>query len=227
MKKLKYVKIWESFVNEEFTVGNRMTSNLFVMTSKLRQLTDEKEKAAARAEIDKTQEELKKYLSDQFDIDISYVSTNYGLSLSLNFPEGFFKKLGRFFGLGDTKVSLTYRAMDLEKLQYTETKPGSYEIPVQDLDESISLYIGAKRTNVGEGYEKEIMHNEIELKVEDANKMLLVIKEINPATQIRSAEELVKRMNTNLQEDYTDKINMGKTNPNYSFAAVNKVVLVA
>jgi hypothetical protein len=38
MKKLKYVKIWESFVNEEFTVGNRMTNNLFVMTSKLVQL---------------------------------------------------------------------------------------------------------------------------------------------------------------------------------------------
>ena len=117
--------------------------------------------------------------------------------------------------------------MDLEKLQYTETKPGAYEIPVQDLDESISLFIGAKRTNVGEGYEKEIMHNEIELKVEDANKMLSVIKEINPATQIKSVEELVKRMNTKLQEDYTDKRNMGKTNPDYSFAAVNKVVLVA
>ena len=227
MKKLKYVKIWESFVNEEFTVGNRMASNLFIMTSKLNQLTDEKERAAARAEIDKTQEELKKYLSDQFDIDIYYVSIKYGLSLGLNFPEGFFKKLGRFFGLGDTKVKLTYRATDLEKLQYTETKPGSYEIPVQDLDESISLYIGAKRTNVGEGYEKEIMHNEIELKVEDANKMLSVIKEINPATQIRSAEELVKRMNTQLQEDYADKRNMGKTNPDYSFAAVNKVVLVS
>jgi hypothetical protein len=34
-------------------------------------------------------------------------------------------------------------------------------------------------------------------------------------------------MNTKLQEDYTNKREMGKTNPNYSFAAVNKVVLVA
>jgi len=204
-----------------------MASNLFIMTSKLRKLTDEKEKDAALAEIDKAQDELNKYLSDQFDIDVDWTDANYGLSLSLNFPEGFFKKLGRFFGLGDTKVSLTYSARDLEKLQYTETKPGVYEIPVQDLDERISLYIGSKRQNVGADYKKEIMHNEIELKKDDANKMLSVIREINPATQITSAEELVKRMNTKLQEDYTTKRNVGKTNPDFSFAAVNKVVLVA
>jgi len=204
-----------------------MASNLFIMTSKHRKLTDEKEKDAALAEIDKAQDELNKYLSDQFDIDVDWTDANYGLSLSLNFPEGFFKKLGRFFGLGDTKVSLTYSARDLEKLQYTETKPGVYEIPVQDLDERISLYIGSKRQNVGADYKKEIMHNEIELKKDDANKMLSVIREINPATQITSAEELVKRMNTKLQEDYTTKRNVGKTNPDFSFAAVNKVVLVA
>jgi len=224
---MKYIKLFESFLNEEFTVGNRMASNLFIMTSKLRKLTDEKEKDAALAEIDKAQDELNKYLSDQFDIDVDWTDANYGLSLSLNFPEGFFKKLGRFFGLGDTKVSLTYSARDLEKLQYTETKPGVYEIPVQDLDERISLYIGSKRQNVGADYKKEIMHNEIELKKDDANKMLSVIREINPATQITSAEELVKRMNTKLQEDYTTKRNVGKTNPDFSFAAVNKVVLVA
>jgi len=224
---MKHIKLFESFVNEEFTVGNRMANNLFIMTSKLRELTDEKEKGAARAEIEKAHDELAKYLSDQFDIDVEHTSSTYGLSLNLNFPDGFFKKLGRFFGLGDSMVMLCYRAMDLEKLQYTETKPGVYEIPVQDLDERISLYIGSKRQNVGADYKKEIMHNEIELKKDDANKMLSVIREINPATQITSAEELVKRMNTKLQEDYTTKRNVGKTNPDFSFAAVNKVVLVA
>ena len=224
---MKYIKLFESFVNEEFTVGNRMASNLFGMTAKLSKLENGAEKDALKVQIEKAQDELSKYLSDQFDIDVDHTSGNYGLSLSLNFPEGFFKKLGRFFGLGDTKVNLTYRAMNLKELQYTETKPGQYEVPVQDLDERISLYIGTKRENVGANYEKEIMHNEIELKVEDANKMLLVIKEINPATQIRSAEELVKKMNMALEKDYTDHTRYGKTDPNYSFAAVNKVVLVA
>lgn len=231
MKKLKFLKIWESFVNEEFTLGNRMANNLFIMTKKYRELEKGAEKDAAYKEQEKAKEELKKYLSDEFDIDVNYIggvnSANLGLSLSLNFPEGFFKKLGRFFGLGDTKIGLSYRAMDLEKIQYTETGPGAYEIPVQDLGESISLYIGAKRQNVGEGYEKEIMNNEIELKEQDANKMLSVIKEINPATQIKSAEELVKRMNTKLQEEYTTNTVYGKTDPKYSFAAVNKVVLIA
>jgi len=224
---MKHIKLFESFVNEEFTVGNRMANNLFIMYSKLGELTDKKEKDAARAEIEKAKDELNKYLSDQFDIDVNWTTYSYGLSLSLDFPEGFFKKLGRFFGLGDSKVKLNYSVRDLEKLQYTETKPGVYEIPVQDLREDISLYIGSKRENVGAGYKKEIMHNEIELKVEDANKMLLVIKEINPATQITSAEELVKRMNTKLQEDYTTRKNWGKTDPDYSFVAVNKVVLVS
>lgn len=227
MKKLKFLKIWESFVNEEFTVGNRMANNLFIMYKKYNELEKGAEKDAALKEMGKSEDELKKYLSDQFDIDVRYTSVSSAFALDLNFPEGFFKKLGRFFGLGDTKISLYYNVRNLEKLQYTETSPGRYETPPQDLDESITLSIGAKRENVGEGYEKEIMTNEIELKVEDANKMLLVIKEINPATLIRSAEELVKRMNTKLQEDYTDKTRRGNTDPNYSFAAVNKVVLVA
>lgn len=227
MKKLKFLKIWESFVNEEFTVGNRMANNLFIVTKKSQDLEKGPEKDAANEERYKAQDELKKYLSDQFDIDVDYVSSGYGLSLNLNFPEGFFKKLGRFFGLGDTKVNLIYTAMDLEKLQYTEFPSGNYEVGPQDLDESISLYIGAKRKNVGEGYEKEIMNNEIELKVEDANKMLSVIKEINPATLIKSAEELVKRMNTKLQEEYKRYRDIGTRDPEYSFAAVNKVVLVA
>lgn len=227
MKKLKFLKIWESFVNEEFTVGNRMASNLFIMYKKHHELEKGPQKDAASKELEKAQDELAKYLSDQFDIDVDYASAYYGLSIGMNFPEGFFKKLGRIFGFGETRVNLSYRAMDLEKIQYTETEPGAYEIPVQDLGESISLYIGAKRTNVGEGFGKEIMNNEIELKVEDANKMLSVIKEINPATLIKSAEELVKRMNTKLQEDYTENTDRGKRLPNYSFAAVNKVVLVA
>ena len=71
------------------------------------------------------------------------------------------------------------------------------------------------------------MNNEIELKVEDANKMLGLIREINPSTQIRSSEELVKRMNMALEKTYTDHTIYGKTDPKYSFAAVNKVVLVA
>ena len=227
MKKLKYVKIWESFVNEEFTVGNRMTSNLFGMSAKFSKLENGPEKDALKVQIKKSQEELRDYIKDNFDVDVYYLSTSSVFSLALHFPEGFFKKLGRFFGLGDTKISLMYHVSRLEELQYTETSPGQYEVPVQDLGESISLYIGAKRTNVGANYEKEIMHNEIELKVEDANKMLSVFKEINPATQIRSAEELVKKMNMDLEKEYTTNALYGKTDPNYSFAAVNKVVLVS
>ena len=230
MKKLKYVKIWESFVNEEFTVGNRMANNLFVMTTELRygNLTAGPEEDALKVRIKKGQEELKKYIKDNFEVDVYYLSTDYTtFALGLHFPEGFFKKLGRFFGLGETKTGLSYYVSRLEKLQYTETSPGQYEVPVQDLGEHIHLYIGAKRENVGANYEKQLMNNEIELKEEDANKMLGLIREINPATQIISSEELVKRMNQNLEKSYTTNTLYGKTDPNYSFAAVNKVVLVA
>lgn len=227
MKKLKYVKIWESFVNEEFTVGNRMTSNLFVMNKELYKLENGPEKDALKVQIKKGQEELKKYIKDNFEVDVYYLSTDSLFSLGLHFPEGFFKKLGRFFGLGETKTGLSYHVSRLEKLEYTETSPGQYEVPVQDLGEQIHLYIGAKRENVGANYEKELINNEIELKVEDANKMLGLIREINPSTQIRSSEELVKRMNMALEKTYTDHTMYGKTDPNYSFAAVNKVVLVA
>ena len=227
MKKLKYVKIWESFVNEEFTVGNRMTSNLFVMNKELYKLENGPEKDALKVQIKKAQEELKEYIKDNFEVDVYHLSTDSLFSLALNFPEGFFKKLGRFFGLGETKIGLSYHVSRLEKLEYTETSPGQYEVPVQDLGEQIHLYIGAKRENVGANYEKELMNNEIELKVEDANKMLGLIREINPSTQIRSSEELVKRMNMALEKSYTTNTLYGKTDPKYSFAAVNKVVLVA
>ena len=227
MKKLKYVKIWESFVNEEFTVGNRMTSNLFVMNKELYKLENGPEKDALKVQIKKAQEELKEYIKDNFEVDVYHLSTDSLFSLALNFPEGFFKKLGRFFGLGETKTGLSYYVSRLEKLQYTETSPGQYEVPVQDLGEEISLYIGAKRENVGANYEKQLMNNEIELKEEDANKMLGLIREINPATQIISSEELVKRMNQNLEKSYTTNTLYGKTDPKYSFAAVNKVVLVS
>ena len=227
MKKLKYVRIWESFINEEFTVGNRMTSNLFVMNKELYKLENGPEKDALKVQIKKGQEELKKYIKDNFEVDVYYLSTDSSFALALNFPEGFFKKLGRFFGLGETKTGLSYHVSRLEKLEYTETSPGQYEVPVQDLGEQIHLYIGAKRENVGANYEKELINNEIELKVEDANKMLGLIREINPSTQIRSSEELVKRMNMALEKTYTDHTMYGKTDPNYSFAAVNKVVLVA
>lgn len=231
MKKLKYVKIWESFVNEEFTVGNRMTSNLFVMTHELYKLEKGPERDALKVQIEKSQEELKKYIKDNFEVDVYYLTTGsrpyLSFTIGLHFPEGFFKKLGRFFGLGDTKIGLSYHVSRLEKLQYTETSPGQYEVPVQDLGEEISLYIGAKRENVGANYEKELMNNEIELKEQDANKMLGLIREINPSTQILSSEELVKRMNQNLEKSYTTNTVYGKTDPKYSFAAVNKVVLVA
>ena len=227
MKKLKYVRIWESFINEEFTVGNRMTSNLFVMNKELYKLENGPEKDALKVQIKKGQEELKEYIKDNFEVDVYHLSTDSLFSLALNFPEGFFKKLGRFFGLGETKIGLSYGVSRLEKLEYTETSPGQYEVPVQDLGEQIHLYIGAKRENVGANYEKELINNEIELKVEDANKMLGLIREINPSTQIRSSEELVKRMNMALEKTYTDHTRSGKTDPNYSFDAVNKVVLVA
>ena len=227
MKKLKYVKIWESFVNEEFTVGNRMASNLFVMNSELYKLENGPEKDALKVQIKKAQEELKEYIKDNFEVDVYHLNTDSLFSLAVHFPEGFFKKLGRFFGLGETKIGLSYYVSRLEKLEYTETSPGQYEVPVQDLGEQIHLYIGAKRENVGANYEKELINNEIELKVEDANKMLGLIREINPSTQIRSSEELVKRMNMALEKTYTDHTVYGKTDPKYSFAAVNKVVLVA
>ena len=227
MKKLKYVKIWESFVNEEFTVGNRMANNLFVMGKELYKLENGPEKDALKVQIKKGQEELKKYIKDNFEVDVYHLNTDFTFALGLHFPEGFFKKLGRFFGLGETKIGLSYYVSRLEKLEYTETSPGQYEVPVQDLGEQIQLYIGAKRENVGANYEKELINNEIELKVEDANKMLGLIREINPSTQIRSSEELVKRMNMALEKTYTDHTIYGKTDPKYSFAAVNKVVLVA
>ena len=227
MKKLKYVKIWESFVNEEFTVGNRMANNLFVMGKELYKLENGPEKDALKVQIKKAQEELKEYIKDNFEVDVYHLNTDSLFSIGLHFPEGFFKKLGRFFGLGETKIGLSYYVSRLEKLEYTETSPGQYEVPVQDLGEQIHLYIGAKRENVGANYEKELINNEIELKVEDANKMLGLIREINPSTQIRSSEELVKRMNMALEKSYTTNTVYGKTDPKYSFAAVNKVVLVA
>ena len=185
------------------------------------------EKDALKVQIKKAQEELKEYIKDNFEVDVYHLSTDSSFFLAVHFPEGFFKKLGRFFGLGETKIGLSYGVSRLEKLEYTETSPGQYEVPVQDLGEQIHLYIGAKRENVGANYEKELMNNEIELKVEDANKMLGLIREINPSTQIRSSEELVKRMNMALEKTYTNHTMYGKTDPKYSFAAVNKVVLVA
>ena len=141
MKKLKYVKIWESFVNEEFTVGNRMANNLFVMGKELYKLENGPEKDALKVQIKKGQEELKKYIKDNFEVDVYHLNTDFIFALGLHFPEGFFKKLGRFFGLGETKIGLSYYVSRLEKLEYTETSPGQYEVPVQDLGEHIFVAI--------------------------------------------------------------------------------------
>lgn len=232
MKKLKFLKIWESFVNEEFTVGNKIANNLFVIKSKLemaeRTNAYKDDKEELKKMLKSESNALQKYLFDNFDIEANVLTDTYvanQFNVVLKLPLGFFAKLGKFFGLGETRISLFYGVRDLHKLEYTETSPGVYEIPEQDLNETFSLYIGAKRENVGQNYEREIKNNQIEIKVEDAQKMVNVIKELNPATNI-DIDGLIKKINTSLEESYKTFQQWAKNDTSYSFAAVNKVVLM-
>lgn len=105
---MKYIKLFESFVNEELTKGTKLSQALLLHVGK-----QPEEKGP---EMDKWKEDKKVYekaLKDhleKYDIDVYFSPSSFDKSLTLTmyFPESFMSNVKRFFGFGKNKISLSY-----------------------------------------------------------------------------------------------------------------------
>ena len=245
MKKLKYVKMFESFINEEYTASMKMIQNLLMINSEIGKTFDlsDEEGKPKREELKKqlvnVQEELKKYLISEFDVKISFVhSGDYGsqgtcFTVHFEIPEGFFTKVKRFFGFGLSSVKIIYQVDNIDKFSYNIVGPQSYSItPEQTIDnqknckESVQLQLGSDRQNFGKDADKTLGGaGEIELPEDAALNIVNVIREINPCTVIRNNDQLVKMLNDGSLIDYKNKVEWGKMDANYKYIVANQVVL--
>jgi hypothetical protein len=246
MKNLKYVKLFESFLNEEYTQSVKMIQNLLMIQSEMTKTLDlpdaegKAKKDDLLKEYQRVQEELKKYLMSQYDVKIGYVSSyNFGKDstsfyISFEIPEGFFTRIKRFFGFGLSSVRILYRVGNIDQLQYDITGLGIYSISPEQMEqnrrnceESVELGLEADRRNFGEKADKTLNAQEaIELPTDAAQTIINVIRQINPSTSIRQPNQLVSLLNDNSLSQYKKESEYGKTDPNYKYVVANKVRLV-
>ena len=229
MKNLKYVKMFESFINEEYTASMKMIQNLLMINSEIDKtfdLSDEEGKPKReelRKQLVNVQEELKKYLISEFDVKISFVYSsvvvNPSFTVHFEIPEGFFTKVKRFFGFGLSSVKIVYQVDNIDKFSYNVVGPQSYSItPEQTIDnqknckESVQLQLGSDRQNFGKDADKTLGGaGEIELPEDAAFNIVNVIQQINPCSVIRNNDQLVKMLNDGSLIDYKNKVELGKT----------------
>lgn len=245
MKSLKYVKLFESFVNEEFTQSVKMIQNLLMIQSEMQKTLDlpdaeaKPKKDELLKEYEKVKGELQKYLMSNYDVKIHYIqSYNFGKDFSnfyiyFEIPEGFFTRVKRFFGFGLSKVQILYKVGNIDQLQYDVTGLGSYSISQEQMEqnrkiceESVELQLGTDRRNVSDDADRTLdgMEN-IELPDDAAETIINVIKEINPSTSIRQPQQLVNLLNDDSFSKYQKDLEFGKTDPRYKYVVANKVVL--
>jgi len=235
MKKLKYVKLFESFVNEELTQGTKLSQALILHMGK-----QPKEKGP---EMDKWEEDRKVYekaLKDhlkQYDVDVSfYISTSNTISLWMDFPESFMSNVKRFFGFGKSKIQLNYHVENL--IHVNDTSPG------ENLKEYVAIGIGIDRTNspdISGKYDDDNKYvtstdiskvdssrkgNElIDLDKEDAQMMCKLLQDINPFTKFNTPQILVEALNEQLEGSHKQDVEKSQTDPAYKFVVLNRIVL--
>lgn len=242
MKSLKHVKLFESFINEEYTQSVKMIQNLILIQSemdKTSDLPDAERKAKIdelRKESEKVKGELEKYLMSTYDVKITH--TYVGIfdsefQIAFEIPEGFFTKVKRFFGFGLSKVKINYVVQNIDKFQYDVTGPGSFSISPEQMQENrrvckevVQLGLGVDRRNIYGGADKTLTGREdIELPAVAAETIINVIGEINPSTSITNSAKLVSLLNADSFSEYKQELELGKTDPNYKYVVANKVVL--
>jgi hypothetical protein len=245
MKSLKHVKLFESFINEEYTQSVKMVQNLLMIQSEMMKALDlpDAEAKAKRGELfkeyEKVRAELEKFLMSTYDVKIQNThSHNMGKDFTNFFiyfeiPEGFFTRVKRFFGFGLSKVQICYRVRNIDQLQYDVTGPGSYSISPEQMEqnrrvceESVQLQLGSDRRNVFDDADKTLdAREDIELPEDAAETIINVIREINPSTSIRQTTQLVNLLNDDSFSQYQKELEYGKTDPNFKYVVANKVVL--
>ena len=238
MKKLKYVKLFESFVNEELTQGTKLSQALILHMGK-----QPNEKGPEMDKWKEDKEVYEKALKDhlkQYDVDVRFFPGQTGhinyLSLWMNFPESFMSNVKRFFGFGKSKIQLDYTVENL--IHVNDTSPG------ENLKESVSISIGIDRTNspkISGKYDDDNKFvtstdiskvdssrkgNElIDLDKEDAQMMCKLLQDINPFTKFKTPQILVEALNEQLEGNHKQDVEKSQTDPAYKFVVLNRIVL--
>ena len=239
---MKYIKLFESFVNEELTQGTKLSQALILHTGK-----QPKEKGP---EMDKWEEDRKVYekaLKDhlkQYDVDVRFfpwnTSVSNSLSLCMYFPESFMSNVKRFFGFGKSKIQMDYKVENLIHVSDTYHMGSQSE---QNLQEYVSISIGVDRMNTplrsieyDGGVRKDSTDiskvdpnrnpsEHIFLDKEDAEMMCKILKDINPYTKFNTPQILVEALNEQLEGSHKRDVERSQTDPGYKFVVLNRIVL--
>lgn len=237
MTKLRHIKLFESFVNEELNQGTKLSQALILHMVKQ---PSEKGPDMDKWEKDKKvyEKALKDYLK-QYDVDVRYIYA-YGseytktFSLALYLPESFMSGVKRFFGFGKSKISLSYRVENLTDLN-------DFTNQSDKIEENVSISIGIDRTNTPSvrykttGLEKETDISEVDPKAkqqqyidldkEDAQMMCKLLQDINPYTKFKTPQILVDALNEQLEGDFKYDVERSQKDPGYKFVVLNRIVL--
>lgn len=231
---MKYIKLFESFVNEEFTQGLNL-----VQTYLLNDVKDNKEEK-------KKVEKLIKDRLREFGVEVGSVygsGTGYHSSFGVSFylPEGFFSKVKRFFGFSKSIVRITYTVRGIGDLPYDKGPGSDFTEASKQLREEIEISIGYDRTN--EPYGKALPSggygtdpDSIDMKIKsfteeikiDKNDLIEIssaIREINPETKyFNNPDLLLNELNKGLSKKYDYHRKLSEKDPNYKFVVLNTLV---
>jgi len=234
---MKYIKLFESFVNEELTQGTKLSQALILHLGK-----EPKEKGP---EMDKWKEDRKVYeeaLKDylkEYDIDVRFFASQYDKSMNLimYFPESFMSKVKNFFGFGKSKIYLTYCVKDLTNLTDDFDEVYSFDDELkrvlhQTLEEDVKMSIGVDRSNRPSGTDiSKVDTNRsnsdiIELDRKDARTMCKLLQDINPNTKLYTPNDLVEALNKKLEGSFKSDVERSQTDAGYKFVVLNQITLV-
>ena len=241
---MKYIKLFESFVNEELTQGTKLSQALILHMGKQPQ-----EKGPEMDRWEKDEEDYKKSLKDylkQYDIDVTiHPGYSNGLYLYMNFPESFMSNVKRFFGFGKSKISLNYSVTNLTDLTDSQLLPipASRRSSFDSIEERVSISIGVDRQNTpsisyanGASGDKisdiskidpsRKQYENIKLDKEDAQMMCKILQDINPVTKFSDPQILVEALNEQLEGNFKDDVERSQKDPGYKFVVLNRIVLV-
>lgn len=248
MTKLRHIKLFESFVNEELNQGTKLSQALI-----LHMVKQPSEKGPDMDSWEKDKKVYEKALKDylkQYDVDVKHIWA-YGseltkkFSLQLYLPESFMSGVKRFFGFGKSKISLSYEVENLTDLN-------DFTNQSDKIEERVSISIGIDRTNKpsvrykttdpsDKNYSKfdkvtdisEVDPNRggkntterISLDKEDAQMMCKLLQDINPYTKFNTPQILVDALNEKLEGDFKYDVEKSQTEPGYKFVVLNRIVL--
>lgn len=247
MKSLKYVKLFESFVNEEFqeTRGLNAAQSFLLHTMKAPDYADPSYKVW-KEENKKFENALRTELS-KFGVTFTFHAYNFGdndLNFTFDFPEGFMSKVKRFFGFGKSKVQLKYKVKNLKDVKATGY---SFDKTPENFREEVELSLGVDRRNAPkyQSYKdpetgdyqtkadisdietnRSSFSEKIEVDTEDIQEICDLLMEVNPATKFTTAQFLVTELNDKLSSSFDRDRKTAETDPNYRFVVLNQIKLV-